>query len=85
MHYNLPAATFCKTAHLKTGDTFALALFTPQGGSRVVVTSLRVCIDEAGDNNPNVLVGFGTASALPAADGADITTVVDWVVLDACG
>ena len=85
MHYNLPSATFCKTIHFATGDTFVQALFTPQGGSRVVVTSLRVCVDSAGDKDPNVLVGFGTASALPELDGVEHDDVVDWILLDACG
>ena len=77
MHYNLPAATFMRTYRvLATGGTDAQAstvIFDPQGGSRVVLTSLRVIVEGAAID---VKVGFGTLT-LAGVTGSSSSVVFD--------
>jgi hypothetical protein len=83
MHYNLPAATFMRTYRVlyTSGDAqSSTVLFDPQGGSRVVLTSLRITLEVSA--GIDIKVGFGTitvagatgSSSSVAFDGPGVTS-----------
>lgn len=80
----LPASTFMRTIRIFNGYTsgttdvqVSLVIFDPQGGSRVVLTSLRVNWEIAATES--IMVGFGT---LPLIAHATRNLVSSNVALD---